>query len=301
MRGERRQHLPLLKGKCLAPGAIYGSMPSGAAGRDTPLSRETVTRRAVRRATHHPRRGPGRAAIGVPRKRCQRRRQHGTRPSLAARCCARAAIGVILIRRAEVAPVHRPADRAAGDLRRPGGDRHRERPPVPGAGERNRDLTRRWSSRPRPPRSCGSSQPRPTDLQPVLDTIAESAARLCERRHAAIFRVEGDRLRTVASATAPDAVDRGWAARSRSPRQSASGRARRWSGGAIHLARPLAEPGDELPGTARRGRGGTRTLLAMPLLRDGVADRRHRAPPARRSARSPTRRSRCWRPSPTRP
>ena len=30
-------------------------------------------------------------------------------------------------------PVHRPAGRAAGDVRRPGGDRHRERPAVPGA------------------------------------------------------------------------------------------------------------------------------------------------------------------------
>ena len=45
----------------------------------------------------------------------------------------------------------------------------------------------------------------PTDIQPVLDVVAENAARLCDAIDAQIIRVEGDFTPTVASyGTIPD-------------------------------------------------------------------------------------------------
>jgi two-component system NtrC family sensor kinase len=109
----------------------------------------------------------------------------------------------------------------------------------------------------------------PTDLQPVLDAIAERGARLCEAEDAAIFRVDGNILR-VAAHFGPipmaDAVGGG----SVFHRGTPAGRAvidRQ----TIHV-HDLRAAETEFPGAKTRGIAmGLRTVLDTPLLRQGIA------------------------------
>ena len=107
----------------------------------------------------------------------------------------------------------------------------------------------------------------PTDIQPVLDAVAESAARLCDATDALIDRVDGDVLEHVAAygpmpmAESRRSLSRGTpAGRAIIDRQMIH----------IHDVVPLLET--EFPeGKARQRVTGTRTVLVAPLLREGVA------------------------------
>ena len=104
----------------------------------------------------------------------------------------------------------------------------------------------------------------PTDIQPAFDTIASSAARLCEGFDVVVFRVDGDVLRLVAHHGPIPAGD--------IPlhRGTVGGRTvidRRL----IHVD-DLQQETDEFPeGSALARQFGNRTLLSVPLLKDDVA------------------------------
>ncbi|HLF83901.1 MAG TPA: GAF domain-containing protein, partial [Blastocatellia bacterium] len=108
----------------------------------------------------------------------------------------------------------------------------------------------------------------PTDLQSVLDTVVEYAARLCDAQDAVIFRLDGDVLQRVA--IYGSLPMRGALALTRG---SVSGRAvvdRQ----TIHVHDIEAESEADFPDIDKTGSHGgsrARTRLAVPLLRDGVA------------------------------
>jgi signal transduction histidine kinase len=109
----------------------------------------------------------------------------------------------------------------------------------------------------------------PTDIQPVLDAVAESSARLCESVDAQIWRVEGDMQRKVASYGAISPILAVGEARPIS-RGSASGRAI-LDQQTLHTHDIWAEREEDWPDIWHAvHRLGIRTALSVPLMREGV-------------------------------
>jgi GAF domain-containing protein len=133
--------------------------------------------------------------------------------------------------------------------------------------ERNRDLTEALEQQTATGKILEVIASSPTDIQPVLDTIAQNAVRVCAAEDAQIRLVEGDVLRWVAHYGPVPHV-----AQDRLPidRGSPPGRAV-FDRQIIHIEDMHVQGESEFPEFyARAKRAGVRTVLGMPLMREGV-------------------------------
>src|SRR5262249_1232107 len=108
----------------------------------------------------------------------------------------------------------------------------------------------------------------PSNVQPVFDAVAVSAARLCESFDSPVWRREGHRLLLAAHHGAiPQTGTESFV-----PLVRGSVGARSvLDGRTVHIA-DIRTEGDEFPNTSENARRqGYRTILSVPLMREGIA------------------------------
>src|ERR1700730_18122354 len=106
------------------------------------------------------------------------------------------------------------------------------------------------------------------ELQPVLDTLVATAARLCNAEMAFIFRRQGEVYRLAANCGFPPAYEAFLKSVALSPGPATvTGRAA-FEGHAVHVIDILADSEYDMPETY--GLGKSRSMLSAPLLREKV-------------------------------
>jgi GAF domain-containing protein/anti-sigma regulatory factor (Ser/Thr protein kinase) len=251
----------LAEGNMLRLAAHHGPIPMFAAS-ELPIDRDSVAGRAVvERQRVHIDDLLSVTATEFPRTRVSTE-QEGDRTVLAVPLMREdVPIGAIIIRRTEVRPFSEKqiglletfADQAVIAIENVRLFQELQ--------ARNHDLTEALEQQTATSEILRVISGSPTDIQPVMDTIATNAARLCEASDVHIHRIDGDILRLAASyGNLPASRDR------EITRQSVRGRAvvdRK----TIHIHDFLADAADYSTSGVRSG---ARTLLATPLVREGV-------------------------------
>ncbi len=135
--------------------------------------------------------------------------------------------------------------------------------------DRTRELSESLEQQTATAQILGVISSSPTDLQPVMEALVESAARLCEAQNAQIFRVEGDSMRLVARCGPVRSTLEAGQARPLT-RGSVSGRAI-VDRTTLHIPDLLGQTDREYPDIAAAiRREGIRTTVGIPLLREGA-------------------------------
>ena len=135
---------------------------------------------------------------------------------------------------------------------------------------RNRDLTEALEQQTATSEILRVIASSPTDIQPVMNTLAENAARLCEAVDARIFQIDGEHFLPAAhfgEIPGPDLIEE---PRASIDRTRPSGRAvidRQ----TVHVHDLAAAVENEFPGVKDyQQRFGVRTVLVTPLMREGA-------------------------------
>ena len=133
--------------------------------------------------------------------------------------------------------------------------------------ERNRDLTEALEQQTATSEVLQVISSSPTELQPVLDVVAENSTRLCDATSTVIWRLDGDLLqRAAVYGPMPVRICRYPSSRGLVVGRAVADRQ------IVHVEDVAAEVDTEFPeAKALRQATGTRTTLAIPLMREGVS------------------------------